>query len=272
MIMFKKYSLVYILYSIILIVIPLVFIIIFALTSNRTIDFSNFSLEYVAKVFEPMYLTIILRSVKIALVTTLITLVLGYICAYFITKVNVKYQHIVLVLFIVPMWMNALLRTYAWKSILNYNGILNQLINSFGFESLDMLNTNYAVILGMIYNFLPFMIFPIYTALVSIDKGLINAAKDLGCNGLEVFKRVILPLSIPGIISGIIFVFIPAVTSFIIPLYLGGGKVDMIGNIIERQFITVGDWNFGSALSLFIMSIMIISTMLLRRVGDKYEK
>ncbi len=269
--MFKKYASIYILFSIVLIIIPILFIILFSFTEGKTFDLSVITLDNFKKVFDPLYLTIIKRSFTLALNTTIITLVIGYICAYFITKVNRKYQHIVLVLFIVPMWMNALLRTYAWKSILSYNGTLNQVITKFGFEALDMLNTEFAVTMGMVYNFLPFMIFPIYTALVSIDLDLINAARDLGCNKFQIFKRVVLPLSMPGVITGIIFVFMPSATSFIIPMYLGGGKVDMVGNIIERQFNIVGDWNFGSALSLVILFIMLASTSVLRKVGDKYE-
>lgn len=270
--MFKKYASLYILYSVLLIIVPLIFIVLFSFTTGKELNFSVLTLDSFKKVFEPLYLTIITRSIKLALITTIITFILGYICAYFITKIDSKLQHIVLVLFIVPMWMNVLLRTYAWKSILSYNGLFNQLLAKFSVEPLDLLNTDFAVILGMVYNFLPFMIFPIYTALVSIDNDLINAAKDLGSNKYQIFKRVIFPLSVPGIITGVIFVFMPSATSFIIPMYLGGGKVDMIGNIIERQFTVVGDWNFGSALSLFIMFIMLVSTSLFRKIGDKYEK
>lgn len=269
---FKKYVTLYVIYSILLIIVPILFIVIFSFTVGKGLDFTTFTLDNFAKVFEPLYLTIIARSIKFAAITTVVTLFFGYICAYFISKINSKFQNIVLVLFIVPMWMNALLRTYAWKSILSYNGLLNQVITKVGFEPLDLLNTDTAVILGMVYNFLPFMIFPIYTALINIDSDLINAAKDLGSNNVQIFKRVVFPLSIPGIITGIIFVFMPSATSFIIPMYLGGGKVDMIGNIIERQFGMVGDWNFGSSLSLFILFVMLVSTSLLRKVGDKYEK
>lgn len=269
---FRKYASVYFIYSVLLIIVPILFIVIYSFTQSKTFDFSSITLNNFRKAFDPLYLNVIYRSLKLAVTTTFITLIIGYVCAYFITKVNKKFQAIVLVLFIVPMWMNALLRTYAWKSILSYNGIFNQILGVFHIEPLNLLNTDFAVLLGMVYNFLPFMIFPIYTSLISIDSDLINAAKDLGSNASQVFRKVIFPLSVPGIITGIIFVFMPSATSFIIPMYLGGGKTDMIGNIIERQFTIIGDWNFGSALSLFILFIMLVSTSLLRKVGDKYEK
>lgn len=268
---FRKYATPYILFSIILILVPIIFIVIFSFTNSRDLAGGTFTLDNFKKVSDPLYLTIIWRSIKLAFTTTILTLIIGYTCAYFITKIDYRFQHIVLVLFIVPMWMNALLRTYAWKNILSYNGMLNQILGFLNIEPLDLLNTEFAVNLGMVYNFLPFMIFPIYNAISNIDSDLINVAKDLGSSKFQVFKRVIIPLSVPGVITGIIFVFMPSATSFIIPMYLGGGKVDTIGNVIEKQFTVVNNWNFGSALSLFILFIMLFSTSIFRKVGDKYE-
>ncbi len=270
--MFRKYAIPFCIYAILLIVIPIVFIIIYSFTMGRSLDLSTFTINNLTKSTDPLYLEIVLRSISLSLQTTVITLGIGYLVAFFITKIKGKMQNIILVLFIVPMWLNVLLRTYAWKSILSYNGILNQFLDIFSIEPLELLNTEVAVMIGMVYNFLPFMIFPIYTSLITIDEGLINAAKDLGCNSKQVFRRVTLPLSIPGVITGIIFVFMPSATTFIIPLYLGGGKVDTIGNVIERQYTVVGNWNFGSMLSLMVLFLMLVTTYLLRRVGSKYEK
>ncbi len=270
--LFRKYALPFTIYAVILIVIPIIFVIIYSFTVGNTFDLSTLTLDNFNKAFDPLYLNIIKRSIVLAFKTTVICLVIGYACAYFISRINGKSQKIVLVLFIVPMWLNVLLRTYAWKSILNYNGILNQGLELLSIEPVDILNTDLAVMLGMVYNFLPFMIFPIYVSITNIDDDLINAAKDLGCKKFEVFRRVIFPLSIPGVITGIIFVFMPSATSFIIPMYLGGGKVDMIGNIIERQFTTIGDWNFGSTLALLVLFLMLFTTVVLRKVGSKYER
>ncbi len=272
--LFKKYSIPYIIYAFIFIVIPILFIVFYSFTTTKSLEFSNVEISFdnFKNAFDTIYLKIIYRSVVLAVKTTIITFVIGYACAYFISNLKSHFQTIILVLFITPMWLNALLRTYAWKSILNYNGILNQILEFIGLNKIDILNTETAVLIGMVYNFLPFMIFPIYVSLHKIDKNLINAAKDLGCTKFQVFKKVIFPLSIPGVITGIIFVLLPSATSFIIPMYLGGGKVDTIGNIIEKQFTLIGNWNFGSMLSLIVLTLMLITTFSLNKVGEKYEK
>jgi spermidine/putrescine transport system permease protein len=172
-------------------------------------------------------------------------------------------------LIILPMWMNFLLRTYSWLSILGKNGIINTLLMKIGLGPIDILYTDTAVILGMIYNFLPFMIIPIYTVLIKIDSDLLNAAADLGADRSIVFKKVIFPLSIPGVMSGITMVFMPAVSTFIISSLLGGGQYMLVGNLIEQQFTNIGDWNFGSAISIFMMIIILISMAILSRYeGD----
>ncbi len=152
-----------------------------------------------------------------------------------------------ILLFILPMWMNFLLRTYAWMAILGRDGLINTLLGYIGIGPIKMLYTDGAILLGMVYNFLPFMVIPIYTVLIKIDKNLVNAAYDLGANKAQAFRKIILPLSIPGIISGITMVFMPAVSNFVIPSLLGGGKYMLVGNLIEQQFTTIGNWNFGSA-------------------------
>lgn len=170
------------------------------------------------------------------------------------------------------MWMNFLLRTYAWVAILGKNGILNSFLGLFGIEPVTLLYTNFAILLGMVYNFLPFMVLPIYTSLSKMDNDLINAAKDLGANSFQVFTKVIFPLSIPGVVSGITMVFMPAVTTFAISRLLGGGKFMLLGDLIEQQFTVVGDWNFGSAISIFMMIIILISMAIMSRFEDDSDK
>lgn len=175
-------------------------------------------------------------------------------------------------LVIVPMWMNFLLRTYAWSAILGRNGVLNTILTAIGLPAMNILYTDSAVMLGMVYNFLPFMIIPIYTILTKMDQDLINAAKDLGANSTQVFTKVIFPLSMPGVVSGITMVFMPAVSTFVISKLLGGGQFMLIGNLIEQQFMSVGDWHFGSAISIFMMIVILISMALMNKFSDDSGK
>ena len=185
--------------------------------------------------------------------STILCLLIGYPAAYIIAKSKARRQSVLLMLVIVPMWMNFLLRTYAWSAILGRNGVLNTILTAIGLPAMNILYTDSAVMLGMVYNFLPFMIIPIYTILTKMDQDLINAAKDLGANSTQVFTKVIFPLSMPGVVSGITMVFMPAVSTFVISKLLGGGQFMLIGNLIEQQFMSVGDWHFGSAISIFMM-------------------
>lgn len=175
-------------------------------------------------------------------------------------------------LFILPMWMNFLLRTYAWLAILGKNGLLNNLLGIIGLGHLDILYTNTAVLLGMVYNFLPFMVLPIYTSLLKMDQDLINAAYDLGASKVTAFRKVIFPLSLPGVVSGITMVFMPAVSTFVISQLLGGGKELLIGNLIEQQFTTVGNWNFGSAISIIMMILILIAMAVTSKFSDDDAK
>jgi spermidine/putrescine transport system permease protein len=172
------------------------------------------------------------------------------------------------ILFIIPMWMNFLLRTYAWLTLLEKNGIINSILSFFSLPKINILYTNTAVVLGMVYNFLPFMILPIYTVLMKIDRRLIEAAQDLGGNSFTVFRRITVPMSIPGVMSGITMVFMPAVTTFVISKLLGGGQYALIGNLIERQFLQVYDWNFGSAISIIMMIFILISIAIMSRFDE----
>ena len=257
----------YVLWSAIFIVIPLLLIVFFSFTSKVDGRFV-FSFENFQRLFEPIYFTVFIRSIWLAVLSTVLCLILGYPIAYMISKLPIKRRNMLILLFILPMWMNFLLRTYAWMAILGRDGLINTLLGYIGIGPIKMLYTDGAILLGMVYNFLPFMVIPIYTVLIKIDKNLVNAAYDLGANKAQAFRKIILPLSIPGIISGITMVFMPAVSNFVIPSLLGGGKYMLVGNLIEQQFTTIGNWNFGSALSIFMMILILISMAFM----SKYEK
>ena len=219
-----------------------------------------------------MYFRIFYRSIKLALMSTILCLLIGYPAAYIIAKSKASRQSVLLMLVIVPMWMNFLLRTYAWSAILGRNGVLNTILTAIGLPAMNILYTDSAVMLGMVYNFLPFMVLPIFNSLSKMDNDLINAARDLGANSFQVFTKVIFPLSLPGVVSGITMVFMPAVTTFAISRLLGGGKFMLIGDLIEQQFTVVGDWNFGSAVSIFMMIIILISMAVMSRFEDESDK
>ena len=266
----RKSSYPYVLWIAIFIVVPLLLIMYFAFTKGDSKNFSTFqfSLDNFRRFFTPIYLKVLGRSVNLALISTIICLILGYPMAFIISKENVRKRNMMILMFIIPMWMNFLLRTYAWISLLGRNGIINYLITKLGFQPLNLIYNDKAVLLGMVYNFLPFMVLPIYSVLTKMDKNLIEAAEDLGANKLEVFGKVILPLSIPGIMTGITMVFIPAVSTFIISSLLGGNKYNLIGNLIEQQFRWTGDWHFGSSMSIILM-VFILITM---AVTSKFDK
>ena len=270
----KKKSLLaypYIIWSALFIVIPLILVVIFSFTVN--VDGKNvFSLANYKELMDPIYFKVFFRSIALAGLSTLICLLIGYPVAYIISKAPLSRRGTLILLFILPMWMNFLLRTYAWIAILGKNGILNSFLGLFGIEPVGILYTNTAILLGMVYNFLPFMVLPIYTSLSKMDNDLINAARDLGANSLQVFTKVIFPLSLPGVISGITMVFMPAVTTFAISRLLGGGKFMLIGDLIEQQFTVVGDWNFGSAVSIFMMIVILISLAVMSKFEDESDK
>jgi spermidine/putrescine transport system permease protein len=207
----------------------------------------------------------------IAIKTTIICLLLGYPLAYFIARSDAKTQNVLVLVVTVPMWINMLVRTYAWIGLLSEGGLIQRFLSLFGLGEVELLYTEAAVLLGMIYNFLPFMILQINTSLCKMDHSLLEASADLGGNPMQTFLRVTLPLSIPGIINGITLVFLPAVSSFFIPKLLGGGQYFLIGNLIENQFITVGEWNFGSAISMIMAVIMMLLMMTVRKIEIKNQ-
>lgn len=210
-------------------------------------------------------------SVWMAFLCTFISLVIGYPAALFMADRHMKIGSTIVILFIVPMWMNFLLRTVAWVSLLEDTGLINSVLQSMGFRSVQLMYNSGAVLLGMVYNFLPFMVFPIYTSLSKLDPKLFEAAQDLGADEVRTFTRVTLPLSIPGIISGITMVFMPSVTTFFISRILGGGNTLMFGDLIESKFLSENNWNVGSALSLIMMLLILASLGILRKADPEGE-
>ena len=261
----------YVIWSVLFIVVPLILIVFFSFTQqvDGRYVFTTANFE---KFFNPMYFKVIRRSLVLALISTVLCLIVGYPTAYIISKAKPSKRGILLLLCILPMWMNFLLRTYAWSAILGRNGVLNTILTAIGLPAMNILYTDSAVMLGMVYNFLPFMIIPIYTILTKMDQDLINAAKDLGANNFQVFTKVIFPLSLPGVISGITMVFMPAVSTFVISKLLGGGQFYLIGNLIEQEFMSVGDWHFGSAISIFMMIIILISMAFMNKFEGSDDK
>lgn len=213
----------------------------------------------------------LIYSLWMAFQCTCICLLLGYPAALFMADRNMKLGSTLVVLFIIPMWMNFLLRTIAWMSLLEDSGLINKFLHALGFDGVQLMYTSGAVLLGMVYNYLPFMVFPIYTVLNKMDYRLSEAAADLGCNSWQTLYKVTIPLSVPGIVSGITMVFMPSVTTFFIPRVLGGGYTMMFGDLIESKFLTEGNWNAGSALSLIMMLLILVSLSILRKADPNGE-
>lgn len=261
----KRYSSApYLLWSALFVIVPLVMIVFYAFTMPSGSGFV-FTLKNLNGLFSPLVLEVLIRSFYMALLATGVSLLLGYPVAYMMTRVGVKWERFFVVLLVLPMWMNFLLRTYAIQSLLGPAGILNQFFGIFGMGPFNLIFNESAVLFGMIYNYIPFMILPIYTVMRKMDHKLIEAAEDLGATKRIVFTKVIMPLSLPGVLSGITMTFMPAVSTFVISALLGGGKYDLIGNLIERQFTLTYDWHFGSMLSLVLMVLILLLMMLLSR-------
>ena len=257
----------YIFWIIIFIFVPIVLVCYYGFTQEKN-NLFFFSLDNFSRAFKLIYIKVFFRSIVLALICTLICFLIGYPVAYILAEKNFKFSSQLLFLFLVPMWMNMLLRTYAWFVILENNGLINFVLSLMGLKKISFLYNNQAIVLGMVYNFLPFMILPIYNSLKKIDLNIIEAAQDLGANAFKIFIKIILPLSLSGIFSGVTMVFMPAVTSFIISNLLGGGKFMLIGNLIEQEFLRTGDWHFGCALSI-ILIIIIFCFDFIFRFGNK---
>ena len=281
----------YTLWMIVFTIVPCVLVAWYAFTDAKTGAFtvdnfmnfwdSNYSVNKMYAELGPDYAALMTRgtvnidilvySLWMAVLCTGVCLLLGYPAALFMADRNMKIGSTIVVLFIIPMWMNFLLRTIAWMSLLEDQGLINSLLKAMGMNGLKLMYNDGAVLLGMVYNFLPFMVFPIYTSLNKLDGKLLEAAQDLGANNVKTFTRVTLPLSLPGIISGVTMVFMPSVTTFFIPRILGGGHTMMFGDLIESMFLTANDWGVGSALSLVMMVLILISLSILRKADPEGE-
>ena len=268
----KKYSYMYFMWSLVFIVFPLFLILVYAFNSSSGMSLEGYGITFdnFRRVFEPLYIKIFFVSILLAIASTVLCVLIGYPVAYFISRMKDKWRNSLMLLFVVPMWMNFLLRTYAWLTLLGNNGLINKFLGLFGIAPLNLMYNMSAIMLGMVYNFLPFMVLPIYSTLVKMDKSLMEAARDLGATNSQIFKKVILPLSIPGVYTGITMVFIPAISTFVIPDLLGGNRFYLIGNLIEKQFTFTGDWAFGSAISIVLIVIMFI-LLILQNLFEKKE-
>ena len=237
------------------IIIPLFTIVYYGLTDKS----GAFTWNNILEMGTPERMKALLLSLILSLIATAFCLVMAYPLALILTSMKGGATAFIVSIFIIPMWMNSLLRILAWQTLLERNGVINQILGMLHLPKLYIINTPYAIALGMIYDFLPFMILPIYNSLQKIDPNVVNAAYDLGANKFQTFWKVIFPLTLPGVISGITMVFVPALTTFVISSFLGGSKILLIGNVIEQQFTQVGDWNVGSGLSLVLMVFILIS-------------
>ena len=275
----SRFAVPYEVWMAIFVVAPIVIIVVYAFSSAD----GGFSLENFVNMGE--YTDVFLRSFKLALIATAVCLLIGYPVSYWMSREGKSFQSMAMVLIMLPMWMNFLLRTYSWMTILENNGLLNQLFQKIGLialynrvtgadvEFFQMINTQGAVVLGMVYNYLPFMILPIYSVIIKLDRSLIEAARDLGANSVMVFRKVILPLSLPGVLSGITMVFVPSVSTFAISRMLGGGTELLLGDLIERQFLG-GAYNpqLGAAISLVMMVIVLVCMIVMNRFGEGEEQ
>ncbi len=254
----------YIVWSVAFIIIPLIMVFYYGLTDKN----GHFTFENITAITTPEHMKALGIALLLSLISTIICLLLAYPLAMILANMNGNKDRLIVLIFILPMWMNFLLRTLAWQTLLEKSGVINQLLALFNLPALEIINTPYAIILGMVYNFLPFMILPIYNVLCKIDPNVINAAKDLGANSVKTFLKITLPLSVPGIISGITMVFVPALTTFIISNLLGGSKILLIGNVIEQEFLQANNWHLGSGLSMVLM-IFIVVSMVISAIFDK---
>ncbi len=262
----KKYALIYGIWMLLVIVAPLLLIFFFAFSTAQLGDLTSFdfTIENLKLLADPLYVQIYFTSLKIAFLTTALTLILGYPTAYFISICKPKIQKYLLIIIILPMWMNMLLRTYAWKNILSPTGILNQFLIFLNLEPVNLLNSEISILIGMVYNFLPFMIIPIYVVLEKMDRDLVSASYDLGVSKIKTFFQITFKLSLAGVLTGITMVFVPSASNFVIPAYLGGGNTELIGNVIEREF-KYGEVNRGSALALGLLLLILLFYLISRK-------
>ncbi|WP_295765939.1 ABC transporter permease [uncultured Oscillibacter sp.] len=275
----SRFAIPYVVWMALFVVSPIVLVVVYAFSGGD----GGFTTENFARM--GTYAVVFGRSFKLALIATAVCLLIGYPVSYMMSKEGPRFQRTAMVLIMLPMWINFLLRTYSWMSILENNGLLNRLFQKIGLiglynhmfgtdlQSFPMMNTQGAVVLGMVYNYLPFMILPIYSVIVKLDGSLVEAARDLGANSFNVFRRVILPLSLPGVLSGVTMVFVPSVSTFAISKMLGGGTEILLGDLIEQQYMG-GAYNpqLGAAISLVMMVIVVICMVVMNRFGEGEEQ
>ena len=253
----------YLFWSAAFIIIPLCMIFYYGLTDRS----GAFTFENVAAISSPEHMKALITALVLSLISTVVCLALAYPLAMILAGRHVSQQSFIVLIFILPMWMNFLIRTYSWMTILGDSGVINSFLTAVGLEPAKLINTGGAVILGMVYNFLPYMILPIYSVLSKLDGSLIEAAEDLGSSRRQVFRRVVLPMSLPGVLSGITMVFVPCVSTFYITQKLGGGQVVLVGDVIETQFQSANNYNLGAALSLVLMVLILICLGVMNHFG-----
>ena len=275
----SRFAIPYVIWMALFVVAPIIMVVIYAFSASG----GGFTLDNFAKM--GTYTVVFTRSFKLALIATAICVLIGYPVSYKMSKEGPRFQRLAMVLIMLPMWINFLLRTYSWMAILENNGLLNQLFRKIGLIALynnifgtdisffRMINTQGAVVLGMVYNYLPFMVLPIYSVIIKLDHSLLEAARDLGANSAQVFRKVIFPLSLPGVLSGVTMVFVPSVSTFAISRMLGGNNQMLLGNLIEQQFLG-GAYNpyLGSAIALVMMIIVIVCMVVMNHFGEGEEQ
>lgn len=257
----------YLIWTAAFIVIPLLLILYYGFTDEN----HHFTMDNVARITDPITLKALGLSLLLSALATAVCLILAYPLAMILARMKNGASAIITTIFIIPMWMNSLLRIFAWQTLLERNGVINQILAFLHLPPQHLINTPAAIALGMIYDYLPFMLLPLYNALTKLDWNVVNAAYDLGADKRQTFFKVIIPLTMPGIVSGITMVFVPALTTFVISDFLGGSKVLLIGNIIDQQFTQVGNWNVGSGLSLVLMVFILISMAIMQHYEDDNE-
>ena len=258
------FSFPYVIWMAIFVIVPLLIMAYYGFTTKD----GSFTWDNVLSIADPIHRKSLWTSIRLSVICTVICFLLALPLAMVIRGLHIKSSGFIIFVFILPMWMNFLLRTIAWQSLLEKSGVINQILNFFGLPAQNMINTEGAIVLGMVYNYLPFMVLPIYNALAKISQDTFDAAKDLGAGWWQTMRRITLPMILPGIVSGSTMVIVPALTTFVLSDLLGGAKVLLIGNVIEQEFTTANNWNLGSGLSLVLMVIVLVSMALM----SKYDK
>ena len=252
----------HIVWTVMFIAAPMLFVLFFAFTDAD----GKFSLGNITQLSQ--YTNVFILSIAFALIATAVCLIIGYPLAYFMSRRSARTQKILMILIMLPMWCNLLIRTYALMALLDNGGLLNSLLNKLGLETLPIVGSYFGVILGMVYDFLPYMVLPIFTAMTKLDNRYIEASSDLGCNAWQTMTKVIMPLTLSGVVSGVTMVFVPSISTFYISQKLGAGKIDLVGDIIERLFQNVSTYNVGAAMSLVMMILIIISVAIMNKFSD----